>query len=81
MLTLLNFFVIPLLEYSRQLWNPWKVKDMQAIEAIHRTFTFKITEVQHLIKLLRKTARTQQRSTALKQLGMEILHELKFYSL
>ena len=48
MLTLLKSLVIPLLEYCCQLWNPWKVKDIQAIEAIQRTFTYKITEVQHL---------------------------------
>ena len=34
--------------YCCQLWNPWKAKDIQAIEAIQRTFTYKITEVQHL---------------------------------
>ena len=48
MLTLLKSLVIPLLEYCCQLWSPWKAKDIQAIEAIQRTFTYKITEVQHL---------------------------------
>ena len=48
MLTLLKSLVIPLLEYCCQLWNPWKAKDIQAIEDIQRTFTYKITEVQHL---------------------------------
>ena len=48
MLTLLKFLVISRLEYCCQLWNPWKAKDIQAIEAIQRTFTYKITEVQHL---------------------------------
>ena len=48
MLTLLKSLVIPLLEYCCQLWNPWKAKDIQAIEVIQRTFTYKITEVQHL---------------------------------
>ena len=48
MLTLLKSFVIPLLEYSFQLWNPWKAKDIHDIEAIQRTFSYKITEVQHL---------------------------------
>ena len=48
MLTLLKSLVIPLLEYCCQFWVPWKAKDIQAIEAIQRTFTFKITEVQHL---------------------------------
>ena len=47
MLTLLKSLVIPLLEYCCQLWNPWKAKDIQAIEAVQRTFTYKITEVQH----------------------------------
>ena len=46
MLTLLKSLVIALLEYCCQLWNPWKAKDIQAIEAIQRTFTYKITEVQ-----------------------------------
>ena len=48
MLTILKSLVIPLLEYCCQLWNPWKAKDIQVIAAIKRTFTYKITEVQHL---------------------------------
>ena len=48
MLTLLKSLVIPLLEYCCHLWNPWKAKYIQAIEAIQRTFAYKITEVQHL---------------------------------
>ena len=48
MLTLLKSLVNPLLEYCCQLWNPWKAKDIQAIEAIQPMFTFEITEVQHL---------------------------------
>ena len=48
MLTLFKSLVVPLLEYCCQLENPWKAKDIQAIEAIQRMFTYKITEVQHL---------------------------------
>ena len=58
MLTVLKSLVIPLLEYWRQLWNPRKAWDIQAIEAIPRTFTYEITQVQHL-KLVGKTAQTQ----------------------
>ena len=49
-LTLLKSHAIPLLytEYSYLLWNPWKANDIQAIEAIKRTFTYRITEVKHL---------------------------------
>ena len=35
--------VIPLLEYCWQLWNTWKAKDLQGIEAIQWMFTYKIT--------------------------------------
>ena len=48
LLTLLKSLVIPLLKYCCQLWNPWKAKDIRAIEDIQRTFTYKSTEVQHL---------------------------------
>ena len=41
----LKSLVIPLLQYCCQPWNPWKAKDIQAIEAIQRTFTHKINEV------------------------------------
>ena len=58
MLTLLKSLVIPLLEYCCQLWNPLKAKDIQAIEAIQRTFSYKITEVQHL-NYWERPARTQ----------------------
>ena len=37
-----------IMEYCCHLWNPWNAKYIQAIEAIHRTFTNKITEVLHL---------------------------------
>ena len=37
-----------LLEYCCQPFNPRKAKDKQVIEAIQRTFTYKIIEVQHL---------------------------------
>ena len=48
MLTLLISLVFPTVEYCCHLWNPWKAKDIQAIEAFQLTFTYKITEVQHL---------------------------------
>ena len=48
MLTLLKSLVIPLREYSFQLWNPWKAKDIQEVEAIQRTFKYKINEVENL---------------------------------
>ena len=31
-----------------QLWNPWNTKDIRAIKAIKRTFTYKITEGLHI---------------------------------
>ena len=35
MLALLKSLVIPLLQYCCQLWNPWKAKDIQAIEVFN----------------------------------------------
>ena len=52
-----KYVAIPLLENCCQLWNPWKAKDIQAIEAVQRT------HIQNhwstALKLLGKTARTQ----------------------
>ena len=60
MRTLLKSLVIPKLEYCWQLWNPWRAKDMQAIEAIQPPFTYKIeNNWSTALKLLGKTARTQ----------------------
>ena len=74
MLTLLKSLVIALLEYCCSLWNPWKAKDIQAIEACIEGFrwcrTFNVFQsystnvyIQNhrstALKLLGKTARTQ----------------------
>ena len=48
MLTLLKSLIISLLECCCQLSNPCIAKEIQAIKAIQRTFTYKITEVLHL---------------------------------
>ena len=48
LLTLLKSLVILLPEYCLRFGNPWKAKDIEALEAIQRTFTYKIPVVQHL---------------------------------
>lgn len=48
MLTLYKTLVLPLLEYCCQLWSPWKVGDKQLLEGVQRSFTSKITAVNHL---------------------------------
>ena len=48
MLALLKSHNNPSLQYYCQLWNPWKAKDVQAIDPIQRTFGYKINEVCHL---------------------------------
>ena len=48
MLTLYKSLVVPLLEYCCQLWSPWRVGEKQALEAVQRSFTNRITAVQHL---------------------------------
>lgn len=48
MLTLYKSLVVPLLEYSCQLWSPWKIGEKQQLEAIQRSFTSKISDTRNL---------------------------------
>ena len=48
MLTLYKSLVIPLLEYCCQLWSPWRIGEKQSLEAVQRSFTSRISSVQHL---------------------------------
>ena len=48
MLALFKSLVRSRTEYCCPLWNPSKVEDIMKLEAVQRTFTAKITEVQHL---------------------------------
>ena len=58
MLTILKSFVFSLVEYFCQLWNPWKAKDIHAIEAIQRTFTYQ-NHCSTTLKSLGRISRTQ----------------------
>ena len=48
MLTLFKSLVRSRTEYCCPLWHPSKVEDIMKLEAVQRTFTAKIREVQHL---------------------------------
>ena len=48
MLMLLKTYIIPRLEYSSPAWSPHLIRDIQKIEAVQRSFTAKISEVQDL---------------------------------
>lgn len=48
MLTLYKSLVVPLLEYCCQLWSPWKPGEIQALESVQRSFTYRISTVGHL---------------------------------
>ena len=48
MLTLYKSLVVPLLEYCCQLWSPWRVGEIQLLEAVQRSFTNNISAVRHL---------------------------------
>jgi len=48
LLTLWKSLVVPILEYCCQVWSPWQLGEIQALEAIQRTCTAKIAEVSHL---------------------------------
>ena len=48
MMTLYKSLVVPLLEYCCQLWSPHRPGDIQTIEAVQRTFTYRITSLRNL---------------------------------
>lgn len=48
MLTLYKSLIIPLLEYCCQLWSPWRAGEKQMLESVQRSFTSRISGVQHL---------------------------------
>ena len=48
MLTLYKSLVRSHLEYCCPLWSPYKISDIQTLEAVQRTFTARIWGVQHL---------------------------------
>ena len=48
MMTLFKSMVIPRIEYCCQLWSPHLLKDIQRLEAVQRSFTARISGLQHL---------------------------------
>ena len=44
---LFKLFVIPRLEYACPVWSPYKIKDITRIEALQRTITSKLENLQH----------------------------------
>ena len=48
MITLFNSLVRSRLEYCCQIWNPYKINQINSLENIQRSFTHKIKTVQHL---------------------------------
>ena len=46
MLTLYKSLIRPVLEYNCEVWNPYKLKDILAIEKLQRAFTHKISGMQ-----------------------------------
>ena len=47
MMYLFKTFVIPKLEYGSQVWSPYKIKDINRIEAVQRTITSKLDGLEN----------------------------------
>ena len=48
MLLLLKTYIIPRLEYASAVWNPTKISEIEQIEAVQRTFTSRIEDLDHM---------------------------------
>ena len=48
MMTLYRALVLPVLEYCCQLWSPVVLKYVRQLEAVQRTFTWRLAEISHL---------------------------------
>jgi hypothetical protein len=48
MLLFLKTYLIPRLEYCSAIWNPYQIKEIEQIEAVQRSFTSKIENLDHL---------------------------------
>ena len=48
MLLLHKTYIIPRLEYASAVWNPAKISEIEQIEAVQRTFTSKIEDLDHM---------------------------------
>ena len=69
------------LEYCCPVWNPTKLEDIKNLEAIQRSYTAKITEVQHLsyydrLKSLKLMSLQRRRERYVLIQFYKILHEL-----
>ena len=48
MLLLLKTYIIPRLEYCSAVWNPYKIKEIEQIESVQRSFTARIANMETL---------------------------------
>ena len=73
LLTLFKSLVIPHLDYGSQLWSPFQVKSINAIERVHRVFTKHIDGIHNLSYAERlKSLQSVFRSTLFKEDGTDI---------
>jgi len=81
MLTLYKSLVRSHLEYCCPLWHPSKISDIQQLEGVQRTFTAKISGVQHLnywerLKALKVMSLQRRRERYIILQMWKILHDL-----
>ena len=48
LITLFSSLIRPILEYNCEIWNPYKIKDINQLEQIQRSFTHRISGMQDL---------------------------------
>ena len=78
MLLFLKTYLIPRLEYCSAAWNPHKIGEIEQLEAVQRSFTSKIENMEHL-NYWERLAKLKLFSLQRRRERFLILHTWKIY--
>lgn len=78
MLLFLKTYLIPRLEYCSAAWSPHKIGEIEQLEAVQRSFTSKIDNMQHL-NYWERLAKLKLYSIQRRRERFQIIHTWKIY--
>ena len=78
MLVLLKTYLIPRLEYCSAAWNPHQINEIEQLEAVQRSFTSRIDNMEHL-NYYERLAKLKLYSLQRRRERFQIIHTWKIY--